>query len=233
MKIIFIKKGLNKRNSLQTAKNSLEAKKSLSSKKSKTDSLHKNSKSTMKLISKSKATTIAASAKGKIKNKKKDKQKKIKLIQEQKNYEEQIKVSDPVIEPKEQELKQQAIQNDTLLENQQQIDLEKNNDTQQLQSEEASLDEVIFVGYEQFDECVISSKIQQAVVQTWTPPVGIDVGTSCEMKIKVSSQGTADTVEIIKGSGILVYDTSARTALSQVEFPQEVYGKVIRIVLGN
>ncbi|MBI2344932.1 TonB C-terminal domain-containing protein [Candidatus Dependentiae bacterium] len=94
-------------------------------------------------------------------------------------------------------------------------------------------DNVIFVGYEQFDECVIGSKIQHAIIQSWNPPVGLHQGISCEMKIKVSLDGNSDVIDIVKSSGILVFDMSARTALQEIEFPQEVYGKTIMIVLGN
>jgi hypothetical protein len=94
-------------------------------------------------------------------------------------------------------------------------------------------DNVVFVGYEQFDECVIGSKIQHAITQSWTPPVGVDQGVCCEMKVTVSPDGTADSIEVVKTSGILVFDMSARTALQQIEFPKEVHSKTIMIVLGN
>lgn len=92
---------------------------------------------------------------------------------------------------------------------------------------------IIFVGYEQFDECVIGSKIQHAIIQSWTPPVGLDQGVCCEMKITISSDGIADSIEVAKTSGVLVFDMSARTALQQIEFPKEVHGKTIMIALGN
>lgn len=94
-------------------------------------------------------------------------------------------------------------------------------------------DNVIFVGYEQYDACVISSKIQQEIVQSWTPPTGLDPEISCEMKVVIAPNGTVDTIEIIKSSGVLVFDISARSALQQIEFPQQVHGKTIMIVLGN
>ncbi len=94
-------------------------------------------------------------------------------------------------------------------------------------------DNVIFVGYEELDECVIGSKIQHAIIQSWTPPVGLDQGVCCEMKITISPHGAADSIEVIKTSGVLVFDMSARTALQQIEFPKEVHGKTIMIVLGN
>jgi hypothetical protein len=218
-----------RKNSMQAAKNP-DIKKSLNFKK-------KTQKATMKLSSKSKSSAIALSLGKQSKNKKNKnhKKNKIKLHEEQHNHQKKVEDVTPEVEqqkPDSQELKSQEVKLQELTQEHQQ-QLNQDNDTQLSSMQETSLDDVIFVGYEQFDECVISSKIQQAVVASWTPPVGIDAGTACEMKVKVSAQGTADKVEIIKGSGILVYDTSARTALSQVEFPQEVYGKTIRIVLGN
>ncbi len=98
---------------------------------------------------------------------------------------------------------------------------------------ETMLDNVIFVGYEQFDECIIGSKIQQAIVQNWTSPVGLDHGVTCEMRITVSQEGLADSIEIIKTSGVLVFDMSARSTLQQIEFPKEIHGKTIMITLCN
>ncbi|MBP9765586.1 hypothetical protein KBD08_04610 [Candidatus Babeliales bacterium] len=105
----------------------------------------------------------------------------------------------------------------------------------QLVDEQETIDEneVIFVGYEQLDECVISSKLQQAIVQVWTSPVGMQEGISCTLKVTVSSQGTADNVVVQQSSGIFVYDSCARTALLQTEYPQEVWNKKIIIALGN
>ena len=94
-------------------------------------------------------------------------------------------------------------------------------------------DNVIFVGYEQLDECVIGSKIQTAIQQCWTVPIGLGAGVSCQMRVVVSDQGNAQSVTIDKSSGVFVYDSSARRALLQVEYPKEVWNKTITIVLGN
>lgn len=94
-------------------------------------------------------------------------------------------------------------------------------------------DNVIFVGYEQLDECVVSSKIQQSIQQCWTPPVGVAPETTCQMRVTISAQGAATDVMLEQGSGIVVYDISARQALRQVIYPKEVWNKTITIVLGN
>lgn len=94
-------------------------------------------------------------------------------------------------------------------------------------------DNVVFVGYEQLDECIVGSKIQQAIQQSWTPPIGVAIGTSCQMRVTVSAQGAAADVKIEKGSGVFVYDASAKTALRNVEYPKEVWNKTITIVLAN
>ena len=187
--------------------------------------------SKMKLKSKSKSSAIIASFEKQVANKKNKKKKKdnVKLISEQQEHPEKQKESLNQDPQQDQQMDKQIIQENSIEPKQDQAA----EDNQAVQIDETSLDEVIFVGYEQFDECIIGSKIQQAVVQSWMPPVGIEAGVSCEMKVKVSAQGIADTVEIVKSSGILLYDTSARTALYEIEFPKEVYGKTIRIVLGN
>lgn len=110
---------------------------------------------------------------------------------------------------------------------------DKNSSTDKNSAESFDVDNVIFVGYQQLDECVIGSKIQHSIQQCWTPPIGVTPTTSCQMRVTISDEGVACMVKIEKSSGVLVYDTSARLALLQVEYPKEVYGKTITIDLGN
>lgn len=107
------------------------------------------------------------------------------------------------------------------------------NSAGELDGGDENLDEVIFIGYEQLDKCVISSKIQHAIQQNWAVPVGAAPGLSCHVKVTISDQGTAKAVVVEKSSNVLVYDNAARRALLQVEYPQEVYNKTISIVLGS
>lgn len=221
---------LQKKGSQVSKKKTQNTKESLSLKK------NKNQKTSAKISSKKKSSTVIASSEKHSKNNKKSqgKKDKIKLLADSQTVKNNDKKS---LKDTVQELsKIEEVKKDISLDKEKILEqnLEQNNDVKkEEETNDTSLEEVIFVGYEQFDECVISSKIQHAVVQSWTPPVGLEQGTSCEMKIVVSDKGLAESVEIVRTSGILLYDTSARTALSEIEFPKEVYGKTIKIVLGN
>ncbi len=96
-----------------------------------------------------------------------------------------------------------------------------------------NLQDVEFVGYEQLDSLMIERLIQQAVQTFFKPPVGIAKDISCEVLVDVSKDGRASLAKVVRSSGIVAYDTSARAALYKTEFPKEVWNKTISIVLGQ
>jgi hypothetical protein len=100
-------------------------------------------------------------------------------------------------------------------------------------SEDADLENVVFVGYEQLDNTIVGSKIQQEILQHWNPPIGIPPGVSCELCVHVDANGKADSIKITKSSGRLVYDITARKALSACVFPKEIWNKNNTITLGS
>jgi hypothetical protein len=183
---------------------------------------------------KSKATAILADKKY---VDKKNKHKKLLRAKNKKQKKNKIKIVEQIQnEPLDSSKQEAAIVQQEQVSNQVSSEIVQDVHDEQSSSDttlSAVSDNVIFVGYEQFDECVIGSKIQHAIIQSWTPPVGLDQGVSCEMKITVSPDGAAESIVVAKTSGVLVFDMSARTALQQIEFPQEVHGKTISIVLGN
>ncbi|MCX5923862.1 MAG: TonB C-terminal domain-containing protein [Candidatus Dependentiae bacterium] len=100
-------------------------------------------------------------------------------------------------------------------------------------SDGADLENVIFVGYEQLDNSIIGSKIQQEILQHWNPPIGIPPGVSCQLCVHVDEHGNANSVKVTKSSGRLVYDITARKALSACAFPKEIWNKNNTITLGS
>ncbi len=94
-------------------------------------------------------------------------------------------------------------------------------------------DNVVFVGYEELEQCMIASKIAQKVQESWKAPVGITKDVSCDVSVKVGADGVGLNAKVIKSSGIFVYDLSARKALLKIEYPKEVWNKTITIALGS
>lgn len=94
-------------------------------------------------------------------------------------------------------------------------------------------DNVIFVGQQDLDQSIIGSKIAHTIQQNWTPPVGMAHGVVCEIKIKIDQSGVGSDAKIVKGSGVFVYDASARKTLLKIDYPKEVWNKTITIALGS
>lgn len=92
---------------------------------------------------------------------------------------------------------------------------------------------VVFVGYEELDQSIIGSKIQQTIQQIWIAPVGMKKDIACEVQVKIGADGQALQAKVLKSSEVFVYDASARKALLAIEYPKEVYRKTITIVLGS
>jgi len=99
--------------------------------------------------------------------------------------------------------------------------------------ENLDVDNVTFIGYEQLDSLGVQNNIQQRVLQHFKSPVGIKKDVSCEISVLVGDSGKAKKVTVVRSSGILMYDVSARGAMYKIEFPQEVWNKTITIVLGQ
>lgn len=102
-----------------------------------------------------------------------------------------------------------------------------------LAQDDIDIDNVTFIGYEQLDSLAVQNKIQQVIQQNFKSPIGIKKDVSCELTVLVGDSGKSKKVTIIRPSGILVYDTSARAMLYKIEFPKEVWNKTITIILGQ
>lgn len=102
-----------------------------------------------------------------------------------------------------------------------------------LAQDDIDVDNVTFIGYEQLDSLAVQNKIQQMVQQNFKSPIGIKKDVSCELTVLVGDSGKSKTVTMVRSSGILIYDTSARAMLYKIEFPKEVWNKTITIVLGQ
>lgn len=116
---------------------------------------------------------------------------------------------------------------------QQEVKQEVAGQSEQETDEEFDENNVVFVGYEQLDQSLIGSKIQYTIQENWTPPVGMDKNVACDVRVKIGADGQAVDAKIVKGSGVFVYDASARKTLLSIEYPKEVWNKTITIALGS
>src|SRR5690606_6588097 len=91
-------------------------------------------------------------------------------------------------------------------------------------------DATVYVGQAEMDAFRLQQEIQHELETHWRPPVGLPEVT-CQIKALVNAQGAAQTVTMVKASGVLVYDVSARSAVQSIHFPAAVNGKELIITL--
>jgi outer membrane biosynthesis protein TonB len=73
------------------------------------------------------------------------------------------------------------------------------------------------------------AQLQKELVQQWHPPIGVSPDCACDISFFVDKQGTIQNLKTVKGSGIMMFDISARQALFAMKMPQWTYGKPLII----
>lgn len=101
------------------------------------------------------------------------------------------------------------------------------------QKTDLDLDDATFIGYEDLTKLATQEHITRIVQQHFKPPVGMAADVSVELRVQIGYKGKVDKVDVMRSSGIVVYDSSARAALYKANLPQEVWNKTITIVLGQ
>lgn len=71
--------------------------------------------------------------------------------------------------------------------------------------------------------------LQKELLNNWKPPVGMPASAACEISFTVDKNGTVKTTTMVKSSGIVMYDLSARHALFAMKMPQWTHGKTLTI----
>ncbi len=74
-----------------------------------------------------------------------------------------------------------------------------------------------------------SAQLQKELVQKWKPPIGVSPDCMCEISFFVNSTGAIEDLKMVKSSGVVMYDISARQALFAMKMPQWSYGKPFTI----
>jgi hypothetical protein len=73
------------------------------------------------------------------------------------------------------------------------------------------------------------AQLQKELVQQWHPPIGVSPDCSCDISFFVDKQGTIQNLKMVKGSGVMMFDISARQALFAMKMPQWTHGKPLII----
>jgi hypothetical protein len=69
---------------------------------------------------------------------------------------------------------------------------------------------------------------ERLLCEAWHPPVGVR-GRSCTLKINLARDGTVRGIDMVKPSGLVMYDVQARSAILTVSMPSEMWGAAVEI----
>ncbi len=87
----------------------------------------------------------------------------------------------------------------------------------------------VYVGQEEMAALTMQKELQQEVGKCWRPPVGLPKDLVCILKVLVDWSGKVNQAAVQKGSGVLMYDISARTAVAKMQLQKKAYGKEFTI----
>lgn len=73
------------------------------------------------------------------------------------------------------------------------------------------------------------AQLQKELVHKWQPPIGVSPDCTCDISFFVTKQGTIEQLKMVKSSGVMMFDISARQALFSMKMPQWTYGKPLII----
>lgn len=83
--------------------------------------------------------------------------------------------------------------------------------------------------YRQVEALRMQAQLQKEIVQTWKPPIGVSPDCSCDVSFFVTTTGTLNHIKMVKPSGVMMFDISARQALCATKMPHWTYGKTLTI----
>jgi hypothetical protein len=83
--------------------------------------------------------------------------------------------------------------------------------------------------YREVEALRLSAQLQKELVHTWKPPIGVSPDCMCEISFFVTQNGALENLTMIKSSGVVMYDISARQALFSMKMPQWTYNKQLNI----
>jgi outer membrane biosynthesis protein TonB len=83
--------------------------------------------------------------------------------------------------------------------------------------------------YREVEALRMQAQLQKEIVQTWKPPIGVSPDCSCDVSFFVTATGTLNHIKMVKPSGVMMFDISARQALCATKMPHWTYGKTLTI----
>ncbi len=71
--------------------------------------------------------------------------------------------------------------------------------------------------------------LYKEISQKWSPPPGIPSETACELTMQIDGNGNVIDMQILKSSGVLLFDVAAQVAIDELNYPQWAWGKAISL----
>lgn len=83
--------------------------------------------------------------------------------------------------------------------------------------------------YREVEALRCGTQLQKELVHKWQPPIGVSPECTCEISFCVNTKGTIENLKMVKSSGVVMFDISARQALFSMKMPQWTHGKYLTI----
>lgn len=83
--------------------------------------------------------------------------------------------------------------------------------------------------YREVEALRMQAQLQKEIIQKWKPPIGVSPECTCDVAFFVNNNGMLENIKMIKNSGVMMFDISARQALCAIKMPQWTHGKTLTI----
>ena len=83
--------------------------------------------------------------------------------------------------------------------------------------------------YRQVEALRMQAQLQKEIVQKWKPPIGVSPDCTCDVSFFINTAGGIENIKMVKPSGVMMFDISARQTLCAIKMPHWTYGKTLTI----
>jgi len=88
---------------------------------------------------------------------------------------------------------------------------------------------IVSNNYREVEALRRGAQLQKELVHKWHPPIGVSPDCTCEISFFVNNKGIIENLKMVKSSGVMMFDISARQALFAMKMPQWTYGNPLTI----